>query len=332
MSSRRSSGLTNYAVRRAVQAVPLILSVLALNFMLIQLAPGNPIAALTGDFPATPEYVERMKENLGLNEPPWKQFVLYIKALAQGDFGYSFANQQPVLSLIADRALNTLALMGVAMIFAISVGIPLGLLSARKPGSTVDNITSSIGLAGYAMPVFWLGQLLIVAFALKLAILPAGGMTSLREPPDGFERVTEFVKHLILPALTLSFRYIALYVRITRASMMETLNADYIITARVKGLSRHVVETRHALRNAMLPIVTVVGYELGFIVSGSVLVETVFSWPGIGSLLFSSITARDTPVILGIFVAISAVVIVVNLLTDVLYAWLDPRIRYGKGS
>lgn len=321
--------LAAYALRRCAQAVILILGLIVFTFLLIRLAPGGPVSALVGNFPAPDSYVREVREEYGLNEPLWRQITLYVWNLLQGDLGYSFANREPVLDLIMARAGNTAMLMLSAMALAVAVGIPLGTVAARRPGSFLDSTVSTVGLAGYGMPVFWLGQLLILGLALRWSVFPPGGMTSLRAPVGGLGYMTTVAVHLALPAFTLSFRYMALYLRVTRASMLDALRADFVLTARAKGLSRLTVSTKHALRNALLPVVTVVGYELGFALSGSVLVETVFSWPGIGRLLYTSITNRDTPVVLGIFLVFSVTVVIVNLLTDLLYAKLDPRVRLG---
>jgi len=301
--------------------------VVVVNFVIIHLAPGNPIDILVGDFPAPPEYVARLSRDFGLDRPLWEQLFLYFGRLVQGDLGFSFANRQPVLGVILDRLPATLLLSGTALVLAAVLGVALGVLSSRRPYSILDNFTSVLSLVGFSMPVFWLGQLLIMGFALELRWFPAQGMVSLRADPSGWGRMLSIAAHLILPALALSVRFLALNSRISRASMLEILRQEYIVTARAKGLSEGRIVYIHALRNSMLPIVTVIGFNFGFLLAGSALVETVFAWPGIGRLLYDSITSRDYPVIMGIFLAVCAGIIIVNLLTDIAYAYLDPRVK-----
>lgn len=325
---REPGKLVRYAAIRIAQAIPLILAVMCINFLLVKLAPGDPVTALVGEFPAPPEYIEAVRREYGLDEPVWVQLLLYIQSLLQGDLGFSFAHREPVADLIMSRIGPTLLLVLTAMIIAAIFGVVLGVVAAMRQGSTFDSAIQVFSLTGYAIPVFWLGQLLIIVFALWLGILPTGGIGSIRNPTEGLERIGETAFYLVLPAFALSCRYIALNMRITRTSMLETLRKDFITAAYARGLSERTVTVRHGLRNALLPVVTVIGYNLGFAVGGSVLVETVFNWPGLGSLLFEGITDRDYPVLLGVLFVITVGVIIANLVTDVIYAILDPRIRY----
>jgi peptide/nickel transport system permease protein len=320
--------LAQFVLRRALQAVPLLLAVAVVNFILIHLAPGNPIDILVGDFPAPPEYAARLRRDFGLDLPLWQQLLLYIGRVFQGNLGFSFANRQPVLEVILDRLPATLLLSGTALLLAAVLGVGLGVLSSRRPYSWLDNFTSVVSLVGFSMPVFWLGQLLIMGFALELKWLPAQGMVSLRSDPGGWGRVLSIATHLLLPALALSVRFLALNSRISRASMLEVLRQEYIVAARAKGLPEGKVVYFHALRNSLIPIVTVIGFNFGFLLAGSALVETVFAWPGIGRLLYDSIFNRDYPVIMGIFLVVCSGIVVVNLLTDIAYAYLDPRVRF----
>lgn len=324
----RSSQIHRLVLGRIVQTIPLLGAIVVVNFTLIQLAPGDPVTALVGEFPAPPEYVEEVRQEYGLDQPAWRQLLLYVQNLLRGDLGYSFVNREPVLGLIIDRAGATVLLMLTAMLIAAVLGLLLGVFSGRKPHSPLDSSLQVVGLAGYAMPEFWLGQLLVLLFALKLGWLPAGGMGDLRVPTEGFARVVEIGTYLILPAIALSARYVSINMRMTRSGMLEALRSDYVTAARARGMPERIVVTRHALRNALLPVVTVVGYNLGFALSGSVLVESVFNWPGLGRLLFESIGARDYPVLLGIFLVVTVTVVIANLVTDILYTYLDPRIRY----
>ena len=308
--------------------MPLLLAVVVFNFILIHMAPGDPIDAIVGDYPAPPEYVAEMRKAYGLDQPLSKQLMLYIGRLLKGELGYSFANRQPVLLLIYERLWATLSLGLTALTLATFLGVTLGILSAHRPYSWLDNFTSVLSLVGFSMPIFWLGQLLIIGVALHLSWLPAQGMYSLRADPTGWGAFIDYLRHLIMPAFVLSVRFIALNARIARSSMMEVLQTEYIVTARSKGLAEKSVMYIHALRNAMIPIVTVVGYNFGFLFAGSILTETVFAWPGIGRLLYDSVFTRDYPVMMGIFIFICFGIIIINLITDIIYAFLDPRIRY----
>lgn len=321
-------GLAFYILRRLINAVPLVLGVVVVNFVLITLAPGDPVTSLIGEYPAPTEYVARVRQAYGLDRSLPERLWLYLANIAKGDLGFSFANRQPVLTLLLERLSRTLLLMLSTVVIATAVGLALGVLSARRPHSLSDRAATGFALAGYAVPEFWLGQLLILVFAVWLGWLPAGGFRSVRIEYTGFAAVLDHVRHMILPMAALSFRYMAITTRLTRASLLEVMNSQYIVAGRARGLSERALLWRHALRAAALPVVTVIGYNFGFIVAGSALVETVFGWPGIGRLMYDSIYARDYPVLLGILLLVSITVIAVNLITDVLYALLDPRVRY----
>jgi peptide/nickel transport system permease protein len=317
-----------YIVKRLLMAIPLILGAVTITFIIIQLAPGDPIDTLLGEFPASPEYVSQLREEMGLDKSAPEQYVRYVGALAHGNLGYSFRNRRPVAELILERLPATLLLMGTAMVLASAIGVGLGVAASLRPHSMVDNVSSVLAIVGYSMPVFWLGQILLVLFAVELKLFPVQGMTSIETPPTVLGHLADVGWHVVLPMLVLSFRYLALNARITRASMLEVFHRDFIITARSKGLSSGTVIWKHAFRNALLPIVTVIGFNFGFVLTGSVLVETIFGWPGIGRLLFESLGTRDYPVMLGVFIVGAATAIVANLLTDISYAFLDPRIRF----
>jgi peptide/nickel transport system permease protein len=321
------SGLAAYVLRRLGQAVPLLLGVVIVNFLLINLAPGDPVTALVGDYPAPADYVAQVRAQFGLDQPVPVRLLRYLGQLAQGNLGYSFANRQPVVDLIGGRLAATLELTLTALILATVLGIGLGILGAIRRGGPADAGAQIVSLAGYSLPEFWLGQILIVVFAVGLGWLPSQGNRSVRSTAQGFDAFLEALRYLLLPMLALSFRYLALISRLTRASLLEVLNADYMLAARARGAPERVVLFAHALRNAAAPIVTVIGYNLGFIFAGSALIETVFGWPGIGRLLFESISARDYPVLLGVLLLVSATVVLANLLTDVVYAVIDPRVR-----
>ncbi len=322
-----NSSLLRYIVSRVLQAIPLFLGVIVVIFTLIQLAPGDPVQMLVGDFPATQAYIEQVRQDYGLDKPPLQQLIAHIGNILQGNLGYSFANRRPVAELVLERTINTLLLTVTAMTVSIIVGIGLGVIASRWPRSLVDNLVTASSLFGFSIPIFWLGQILIILLAVRFGLLPAQGMRSVRESYEGLALVRDIGLHLLLPALTLSTRYIGLNARITRGSMLEVMGKDYIITAKAKGVPEWRIITRHGLRNALLPIVTVIGYNFGFALSGSALVETVFAWPGMGRLLYDSLVTRDTPVILGIFLVVAAMAILANLITDIIYGVLDPRIR-----
>ena len=320
--------MARYALVRLLQIPPVLLGLVTVIWLVVKLAPGDPVLALVGDFPAPDEYVKRIREEFGLDRSLPEQFLRYVTAVARGDLGFSFVFRRPVLGLVLERAAATALLTVTALLFASLAGVAVGVLSARRPFSWVDGLISGGSVVGFSVPVFWLGQLLILLFAVTLGWLPAQGMVSVRENPEGWARVRDVALHLVLPAAALSLRSLAMTARLARASMLEVLGRDYIRTAQAKGASGLRVLIGHALPNAVLPVLTLVGYNLGFVLAGSALVETVFGWPGMGRLLYDSVFARDFPVLLGIMIVVSLTVVLANLATDLLYAYFDPRIRY----
>lgn len=322
--------MSRYVLGRFFQAFPLLLGVVTIVFVLIHLAPGDPVLALVGDFPAPEEYVRKVREEFGLDRPLIEQYVRYVGNLARGEFGYSFVQRRPVLQVIGERAAATALLTGTALVVATLLGVGLGLIAARRPSTVLDATVSGAAVVGFSVPVFWVGQLLILLFAVTLGWLPAQGMVSLRVGPTGWDRVLDVASHLVLPATALALRLVAMTTRLTRASLLEVLGQEFIRTAEAKGAGPRRVLGRHALPNALLPLVTFVGYNLGFLLAGSALIETVFGWPGVGRLLYDSVFTRDYPVLLGIFLTVSLSVVLANLLTDLLYAYLDPRIRHAR--
>lgn len=320
----RAADIAGFIIRRLLTAVPMIAGVAVVNFLLIRLAPGDPAQILMGDFPAPPGTLEQIRHDYGLDQPLWVQLLRYLGELAHGHLGYSFANRQPVASLIIDRLSATLLLTVTALFVASVLGILLGIIAARRQGSRLDTVVQVVSLAGYSVPEFWLGQMLILIFAVWLGWLPAQGSGSLRSvaPPGLLERLS----YLAMPAFALSVRYLALIARITRSAMIQALSADYVLAAKLRGASETRVLISHALRNAAAPVVTVIGYNAGFVLAGSALIETVFGWPGIGRLLYGSISQRDTPVMLGILLLVSVSVVIANLATDIIHQILDPRV------
>jgi len=323
-----TKSLLIYVGGRLLQAVPILFVIILINFALIHAAPGDPIDILIGGADATPEYIEGLRREFGLDQPLSQQFVTYIGKIAQFDLGYSLRYRESVLTLILGRMPATLLLMGTTLFFSSLIGILLGVFAARRPYSAGDYTATFLSLAGYSMPVFWIGQIMLIIFALHLAWFPTQGMYSLRAPSEGFGRILDVAHHLVLPAITYSFYHLALIYRLTRIKMQEVLALDFITTARAKGVAEGRVVYRHALRSAILPVVTVIGLNFGFMLAGSVLTETVFAWPGMGRLLYEAVGARDYPVLMGLFTMLSIMVICANVITDVVYALVDPRVVY----
>jgi len=322
--------MKRYIFRRVPQLVPLIIFAIVLNFTLMHLAPGSPLDYLIGGGEVVPqEYIDKLNRDFGLDKPLHEQLIIYISNVFRGNFGNSYRYRAPVIQIIAQRIPNTLLLMTTSIVFAFILGVFLGISSSKKPYSFIDNIASSISILGYSIPTFWLGMLLIIVFAVNLRWLPSLGMSTMGMIGlTGWAAVIDTVRHLILPTITLGTAYLALYTRLTRASMLEELRKDYIITAWGKGLDDRTVYYKHAFRNAMLPIITVFGLNLGLMLTGATLTETVFSWPGLGRLVYESITTRDYPILMGIFIIVSITVVLANFIVDILYAVLDPRVRY----
>jgi len=324
----RGGSLGRYIVRRLLQAVPLVLGILVITFTLIHLAPGDPLIFLAGDGGNAAYYAE-MRARYGLDQPLLVQLGHYFVATLHGDFGYSFSYQQPVFQVLLSRLPATLLLMGTALVFSTLIGLLMGLLTAVRPHSALDSGITAFTLTAYAMPVFWLGQLLVLLFAVRLNLLPVQGMVTARETYTGLAHFQDVARHLILPTLTLALPQLALTARLTRTSVREALEEDYVRVARAKGLSERVVLWRHALRNALLPIVTVTGGHISVVLTGAALTETIFAWPGLGRLLLDAALKRDYPLLMAIFLLVSATVIGVNLVTDLVYTTLDPRVRFA---
>lgn len=319
--------MLTHVLRKALQVPVLLLGVIVVLFVLIHLAPGDPTAALIGEVPAPPEYVAELRQRLGLDRSLFEQFYLYVFQLLKGDLGYSFYYNQPVLNLIFERVPATALLMVTGLTTATLIGVVLGVAAAAKPQSWVDNAASFGTLLAYSLPVFWLGEVALLVFSLYLGWFPTQGLQNLRESQEGFAGLIDRLDHLVLPAAVLGTRYLAIDYRLVRSGVLEELTQDYIRTARSKGLANRFVLFRHALRNALLPVVTITGLNVGFALSGAVLTEVIFGWPGIGRLTLDAIGHRDYPVLMGVFILITFVVVLTNFLTDFVYAVIDPRIR-----
>ena len=322
--------MLKFVLRRLLHALPLLVCVIIFNFFLIHLAPGDPIQALIGEFPAPESYIVEMRKAFGLDQPLYIQLLLYVKNILTGDLGFSFYYRQPVLSVILDRVPATLQLMLPALLFSAAVGVLLGVLSSRKPYSLADNTISVFALFGYCVPAFWLGQMLMAAFAIELGWLPSQGMKTVGTDLDGASLILDRAAHLALPFAALAIRHLAVNARMMRSSMLEVAYEDFVTVARAKGLDESAVITRHMVPNALMPVVTIIGVDVGFLFTGSVLVESVFGWPGIGRLMYESIVKRDYPVLMGNFLITTALVVVVNLVVDMIYVWLDPRVKYTE--
>jgi peptide/nickel transport system permease protein len=318
-----------YIVKRLLQAIPLIVFVMAINFVIIHAAPGDPITYLYGaSAEVSAEQMQRLREQLGLTQPVYIQFVRYLGNLLRGDLGFSVINRKPVLELILERIPATVVLMSAAFVFSVIVGGLWGVISAIKARTPIDYLVTLVSLFGYSMPTFWLGLILILLFALHLGWFPTMGMVTLGSELSGLSGVLDVLHHLVLPTITLGTFYLATYARLTRSSMLEVLGQEFITTAWSKGLPGRAVYYKHALRNALLPVITIAGLQIGFMFTGAVLTETIFAWPGMGGLTYQAILQRDYALLMGLFLIVSVCVIVMNLVTDLVYTVVDPRIRY----
>lgn len=320
--------LLQFLSGRLVKGVLVLFAIAVLNFFLIRAAPGDPAQVLAGEAGAADaQLLEQLRQRFGLNEPITTQLWIYIKGYMTFDLGFSYRQQQPVLSLVLDRLPATLLLTGAAFVISLGLGVMMGALAARRAGRWSDSLITGLALAFYATPLFWIALMSQILFSLKLGLVPNVGYESIGANYTGLARALDIGHHLILPALTLGLFFTALYARMMRASMLEVAGADFVKTARAKGLSPGIVSRRHVARNAILPVVTLAGLQAGQLVGGAVLTETVFAWPGIGRLMFDALVQRDYSVLLGVFFISSAMVVGFNILTDLLYRIADPRIE-----
>jgi peptide/nickel transport system permease protein len=312
-----------FLARRLLHLGPVLLGVSLIVFLVLHLAPGDPAEVMLGAN-ANKEDLVRLRTQLGLDQPLYVQYLTWISHVARGDLGRSLWMKRPVLGEVLERFKATLLLTGSALLLSTLGGIALGIASATRANSLLDRLSGVASLFGASMPVFWLGIVLMVIFSLWLGWLPASGMYA----PYGGGGLRDLFAHLVLPAVTLAAASVTIIARLTRATMLETLGQDYVRTARAKGLGERMVVWRHALKNALIPIVTVVGVQAGYLLGGAVLTETVFAWPGVGTLVVQGILARDMPLVQGGVLVIALSFVVVNLAVDTLYAWLDPRIKF----
>jgi ABC-type dipeptide/oligopeptide/nickel transport system permease component len=305
--------MLRYLIRRLLLTIPVLLGVATLVFSLLHLVPGDPVQAMLGDS-ASPADIAQMRERLGLNRPLYEQYGAFLGGVLRGDLGTSIRTSQPVTSAIADRMPATFELAVAAMIVAIAVALPLGVIAAARAGTRLDHAATSLALVGISIPNFWLGPLLAIVFSVSLGWFPVSGRGSFA--------------NLVLPAITLGAPLAAILARMTRASVIEELRELYVLAARARGVSRARAVMRHAFRNSLIPIVTVLGLQIGSVLTGAVITETIFAWPGVGRLLIQSISARDYPMVQGCILLIALTYVTVNLITDLAYGLLDPRIRY----
>jgi len=313
---------------RGAKGIAVIALIAILNFFLVRMAPGDPAQVMAGQSGAADEqYLAQLRKEFGLDQPLMTQLGLYAKHIAQLDLGYSHRQQERVLTLILDRLPATLLLTGCAFVLSVLGGVLLGVLSARRVGTWTDTAVSTAALLFYATPIFWSGLLLVLIFSVTLNWLPAYGYSTIGGNMKGLEAVLDVARHAILPVVTLSLFYVAIYARLARASMLEVSRLDFVKTARAKGLPESQVLLRHVLRNALLPIITYAGIHAGGLVGGSIVVETIFAWPGVGRLALEAVAQRDYSILLGVFFMISVIVVIVNFLTDLVYAYADPRIE-----
>jgi ABC-type dipeptide/oligopeptide/nickel transport system permease component len=305
--------VSRFLVRRLLLTIPVLFGVATLVFSLIHLVPGDPVQAMLGES-AAPQDIERLRNTLGLNRPLYAQYVNFMRSAAVGDLGTSLRTNQPVSTVIAERLPATFELAAAAMIVALVIAIPLGVLAAVRAGTSIDHAATTLALVGISMPNFWLGPLLAIVFSVTLGWFPVSGRGT--------------AANLVLPAITLGAPLAAILARMTRASVLEELREPYVLAARARGASRARAVLGHAFRNSLIPIVTVLGLQLGSVLTGAVITETIFAWPGVGRLLVQSIGARDYPAVQGCVLLIAVTYVSTNLLVDVAYGFLDPRIRY----
>ena len=320
--------MKKYIFKRLLTALGIVLFVILLNYVIIHLAPGDPVRIMAGFDNPSQEQMDALTQKYGLDQPLYVQFWKYISALFRGDMGISYQYNEPVAQLILERVGASLLLSGTAAVLAVVIGCLLGLYAGRHHGKTLDRTFSGVAYTFNAMPSFWLGLMLILIFASTLKLLPTSGMVNIRKGYTGWAYVRDVAQHMVLPCATLVAVQIPAYFRITRSSVMQVMAEDFVTTFRVTGMSERKIFNKYILKNALLPIVTVFGINLAYVISGSTLIEIVFSWPGIGVLMYRAISQRDYNLLMGVYLLLSISVAVMMILVDLVYAWLDPRIRY----
>jgi peptide/nickel transport system permease protein len=321
----------DYIAMRLVKTLLVALAVVLLSFFLIRLAPGDVATVMAGQAGYADEaYMKALRAEYGLDQPVAMQLWKYVGAVARGDLGTSYVRSQPVLGIILERLPNTLLLDAFALVVAAVGGIWLGGMAARRPGSVVDGGTTVLAMFFYSVPQFWLGMMMMLVFAVWLGWLPPFGIETMGADYTGLARIGDVVLHMILPGTTLAFYFMASYARLTRTAMLEVADQDFVKTARAKGIPERQVQRRHVLRNALIPLITFAGLQASILVGGNVLVENVFSWPGVGTLAYEAVASRDNPLLLGIFIVTAILVSLFNLITDIAYSLVDPRVELGR--
>lgn len=320
-----------YIASRLIKTVLTTIAVVILSFFLIRMAPGDAATVMAGQSGYADEtFLKVLRAEYGLDQPLPVQFWKYVDAVAHGNLGTSYERRQPVLTIIMERLPNTLLLDAFALLIAITGGVWLGGLAARRPGSAGDSAVTVLSMLFYAVPQFWLGMMMVLVFSVWLAVLPPFGIETMGADFTGLARLGDVAAHMILPGMTLALYYMASYARLTRAAMIDVAEQDFVKTARAKGISQRQVARRHILRNALIPLVTYAGLQASLLVGGSVLIENVFSWPGVGTLAYEAVQARDNPLLLGIFITTAILVSLFNLVTDITYSIVDPRVELGR--
>jgi len=326
-------GFSGFVIGKISSAVITIFVIICVNFAIFRVVPGDPVRLLFGDPRAGPRRIAEMRERFGLTGTLWDQFVAYLRQLfLHGDLGFSFVHRIPVMEVILDRVPQTLLLIVTALIIAVVVGTVLGAIAGWKTGTKFDSIIVTVSLGFYSIPTFILGIILMMIFAFGLGLFPIGGMDTIGAGYTGWAYVGDVAWHMFLPCGAIVIWYIGEYVILTRSAMQDVLGQDYITSARAKGITESAVLRRHALRNAILPVVTITGINLAFAVAGVIEAETVFRWPGVGRLLYDSVMSRDYPVLQGLFLIFAVVIVLANLVVDLIYGRIDPRIKVGGGQ
>lgn len=319
-----------FIAQRVLKGIVVLLGIIVLNFMLIRLAPGDPVTVMAGEAGAADEvFIAQLRKEFGLDKPLHEQLFIYVKNVVTFDLGFSYRQQRPVNDLLAERLPATLLLTGAAFVLSLVAGVALGVFASMLVGRWSDSLITVFALFFYATPIFWVGLMGVLLFSVTLGWLPAFDMYTVGANLTGAALAADIAWHLVLPALTLALFHMAVYARMTRASMLEMKDQDFVRTARAKGLPENRIVRVHVLRNAVLPVITIAGVKAGYLIGGSIVVETVFAWPGIGRLAFEAVLQRDYNVLLGVFFLTSFMVIAFNLITDVVYSLIDPRIELG---
>lgn len=322
-------GLKRFILRKVVAAALTIAVIICANFFIFRMAPGDPVRMMFRDPRVSAESLELMKQKFGLDKPLSGQFVAYVKNLAQGDLGLSFSQRKPVLEVLASRIPNTLLLVVTALTIAIVLGVALGAVAGWLSGTKLDTFILTASVTMYSIPTFALGIILLLIFAYLIPIFPLGGISTPASGYEGFELVTDIGWHMFLPAFSIVIWYVGEYVILTRSSMIDAMGQEYITTAWAKGLKKHKILKNHALRNALLPVITISGVNLAFAAAGVIEAETVFAWPGVGRLTYDAVSQRDYPLLQGVFMLFAFAIVLANLAIDLIYGYIDPRIKVG---